>query len=76
MVMGMGVDILSVRQVVYIGFFRLVREYYQEFGCVGRDNKKLWVILYYNNYDIVVNKLGMIDYMRQYCRSIDVCLWK
>ena len=76
MAMGMGVDIPSVRQVVHIGPPRSVREYYQECGRAGRDNKKSWATLYYNNHDIASNKPGMTDHMRQYCKSTDVCLRK
>ena len=76
MAMGMGVDIPSVRQVVHIGPPRSVREYYQESRRAGRDNKKSWTTLYYNNHDIAPNKPSMTNHMRQHCRSIDVCLRK
>lgn len=44
---GMGVKIASVREVIHIGLPRSVREYYQEAGCAGRDNKRSCAIFYY-----------------------------
>lgn len=76
MAMGMGVDIPSVRQVVHIGPPRSVQEYHQAPGRAGRDNKKSWATLYYNNHDIAPNKPGMTNHMRQYCSSTDACLQK
>jgi len=52
----MGVNITSVREVIHIGLPRSVREYYQEAGRAGRDNKQSHAILYYNNHDIAAKK--------------------
>lgn len=51
-----------------------MREYYQEAGCAGRDNQQSHAILYYNNRDIAVNRPGMTDHMRLYCKSTGKCL--
>lgn len=76
MALGMGVNIPSVREVIHIGPPRSVREYYQEAGRAGRDNKRSHAILYYNNHDIAANKPGMTEYMRLYCKSTGKCLRK
>lgn len=40
MALGMGVNISSVKEVIHIGPPRSVREYFQEAGRAGRDNKQ------------------------------------
>ena len=62
MALGMGVNIPSVREVIHIGPPRSVREYFQEAGRAGRDNKQSHAILYYNNHDIAANKPGMMEH--------------
>ena len=76
--LGMGVNIPSVREVIHIhvGPPRSVREYFQDAGRAGRDNKQSRAILYYNNHDIAANKPGMTEHMRLYCKSTGKCLRK
>ena len=76
MALGMGVNISSVREVIHIGPPRSVREYFQEAGRAGRDNKQSHAILYYNNHDRAANKPGMTEHMRLYCKSTGKCLRK
>ena len=49
---GMGVDIPSITQVIYLGPPRTIPEYFQETGRAGRDRKPSTAVLYYNNVDI------------------------
>ena len=71
---GMGVDIRSIRQVIHIGPPRTIREYFQETGRAGRDGQPSKAILYYNNRDIVKNKVRLQEEIRLYCQSKDHCL--
>ena len=71
---GMGVDVRSIRQVIHIGPPRTIREYFQETGRAGRDGQPSKAILYYNNRDIVKNKVGLQEEIRLYCQSKDHCL--
>lgn len=74
--MGMGVDILSIRNIIHVGPPRTIREYIQETGRAGRDGKQSFAVLYYNNRDIAKNKEGMSDEIRQFCRLEASCLRK
>ncbi|XP_077983304.1 uncharacterized protein LOC144438148 [Glandiceps talaboti] len=75
--LGMGLDCPRVYQVIHIGVPRTMESYFQETGRAGRDGKNAKAILYYNNTDIAVNKKGMSDAMREYCKNdSDICLRK
>ena len=74
--LGMGVNIPYVREVIDISPPRSVREYFQEAGRAGRDNKQSNAILYDNNHDIAVNKPWMTERMQLYCKSTGKCLRK
>ena len=70
-VLGMGVDIPSIRNIIHVGPPRTIREYFQETGRAGRDGKQSLAVLYYNNRDIAKNREGMSDDIRQFCRLED-----
>ncbi len=72
--LGMGVDIRSIRNVVYITPPYTIQAYFQETGRAGRDGEHATAVLYYNNRDIVKNKPGMQEALRNYCRSEGECL--
>ena len=72
--MGMGVDIRNIRQVIHIGPPCNVKAYFQETERAGRDGKPASAILYYNNRDIARNRKGMMDDMRNFCSSDNICL--
>lgn len=76
MALGIGVNIPSVREVIHVSPPRSVREYFQEGGRAGRDNKQSNAILHYNNHDIAAKKPGMTEQMWLYCKSTGKCLRK
>jgi ATP-dependent DNA helicase RecQ len=49
---GMGIDKSDVRLVVHIDLPDSLEAYFQEAGRAGRDEKKAWAVLLYNEADI------------------------
>lgn len=49
---GMGIDKSDVRLVVHIDLPDSLEAYFQEAGRAGRDEKKAWVVLLYNEADV------------------------
>jgi ATP-dependent DNA helicase RecQ len=49
---GMGIDKPDVRSVVHLGLTNSLEAYYQEAGRAGRDEKKAYTVLLYNQADI------------------------
>jgi len=49
---GMGIDKPDVRTVVHLGLTNSLEAYYQEAGRAGRDEKKAYGVLLYNQADI------------------------
>ncbi len=49
---GMGIDKPDVRSVVHLGLTNSLEAYYQEAGRAGRDEKKAYAVLLYNQADI------------------------
>lgn len=54
-VLGMGLNVLYVRCIIYYKFLIMIERYFQEIGRVGWDGEFSYVILYYNNIDIRLN---------------------
>lgn len=53
---GMGIDKADVRTVVHIDMPDSIEAYFQEAGRAGRDEKKAYCVLIYNNSDITQAK--------------------
>ena len=73
---GMGGDIIDIRQVIHVVPPRSMKAYFQETGFAGRDGKPSSACLFYNNRDIRKNRVTMQDEMRYFYSSNDICLRK
>lgn len=51
---GMGIDKLDVRSVIHLDLPTTLEAYYQEAGRAGRDEKKAYAVLLYDDQDIVM----------------------
>jgi ATP-dependent DNA helicase RecQ len=58
---GMGIDKAEVRSVVHIDLPDSLEAYFQEAGRAGRDEKKAFAVLLYNNSDAVKLKKRISD---------------
>lgn len=58
---GMGIDKAEVRTVVHLDLPDSVEAYFQEAGRAGRDEKKAYAVLLYNNGDAVKIKKRISD---------------
>jgi ATP-dependent DNA helicase RecQ len=58
---GMGIDKAEVRTVIHIDLPDSVEAYFQEAGRAGRDEKKAYAVLLYNNGDAVKMQKRVTD---------------
>ena len=58
---GMGIDKAEVRTVVHLDLPDSLEAYFQEAGRVGRDEKKAYAVLLYNNGDAVKMRKRVSD---------------
>ncbi|MFA6701803.1 MAG: ATP-dependent DNA helicase RecQ [Dysgonamonadaceae bacterium] len=58
---GMGIDKSDVRTVVHLDLPNSLEEYYQEAGRAGRDERRSYAIMLYNQKDIVKLKKRLTD---------------
>jgi ATP-dependent DNA helicase RecQ len=73
---GMGIDKPDVRLVVHLDLPQGLEEYFQEAGRAGRDQKKSYAVLLYNQQDINRLQQQWIDQFpdEDYIREVYRCL--
>ena len=72
----MGVDIFRHLPCYPYWTSKYSEAYFQEPRCTGTDGKLSSVFLYYDNREIVKNKMGMPDDMCNFCTKDKECLRK
>ena len=72
--LGLGVNIPNVTQIIHIGPPRTLESYYQEIGRAERNGKPAKALMFYNGSDILANKPGMTNEMREFCTTVSTCL--
>lgn len=58
---GMGIDKSDVRTVIHLDLPNSLEEYYQEAGRAGRDERRSFAIILYNQKDIIKLKKRLTD---------------
>jgi len=58
---GMGIDKPEVRTVVHMDLPDSLEAYFQEAGRAGRDEKKAWAVVLFNNGDVVKMRKRVMD---------------
>jgi len=58
---GMGIDKPEVRSVVHMDLPDSLEAYFQEAGRAGRDEKKAWAVVLFNNGDVVKMRKRVMD---------------
>lgn len=73
---GMGIDKPDVRLVVHLDLPQGLEEYFQEAGRAGRDQKKSYAVLFYNQQDVSRLQQQWIDQFpdEDYIREVYRCL--
>lgn len=56
---GMGIDKLNVRLVIHLGLPTTLEAYYQEAGRAGRDERKAYAVILYDDQDVSMLKEGI-----------------
>ncbi len=73
---GMGIDKADVRTVVHLDLPDSVEAYFQEAGRAGRDGKKAYTVLIYDDADIIDSQRNLdlnypeIDFIRQVYKAL------
>lgn len=58
---GMGIDKPEVRTVIHMDLPDSLEAYFQEAGRAGRDEKKAWAVVLFNNSDVVKMRKRVTD---------------
>lgn len=73
-VLGIGLHAPSVRRFIHFKSPNNIEKYLQKTGRAERAGKPASANFYWNKTDVLSNRTGLPNAMKQFCTSKDICL--